>query len=114
MFLNSIHSISDTGLVTIEAREDSGMIRIDFSDTGCGIPADKLKTVFDPFFTTKPLGQGTGLGLSIAHNIIWKHNGFMEVKSKVGRGTTFSIFLPVAEGKINEQTGNENATSRSH
>jgi len=114
LFLNSIHSISETGLVTIDAREDSGMIRINFSDTGCGIPADKLKTVFDPFFTTKPLGQGTGLGLSIAHNIIWKHNGFMEVKSKVGRGTTFSIFLPVAESKINEQTGNENAPSRGH
>ncbi len=112
LFLNSIHSISEIGLVTIEAREDSNnMIRIDFSDTGCGIPADKLETIFDPFFTTKPLGEGTGLGLSIVHNIIWKHNGFMEVKSKAGRGTTFSILLPIADSKINEQTGNENATS---
>jgi two-component system NtrC family sensor kinase len=112
LFLNSIYSISDSGLVTIDAREDSNsMIRIDFSDTGCGIPADKLETVFDPFFTTKPLGDGTGLGLSIVHNIIWKHNGFMEVKSKTGRGTTFSIFLPVADRRIKEQTGNENATS---
>ena len=112
LFLNSIYSISESGLVTIDAREDSNsMIKINFSDTGCGIPADKLETIFDPFFTTKPLGEGTGLGLSIVHNIIWKHNGFMEVKSKAGRGTTFSIFLPVADRRINEQTGNENATS---
>ena len=113
LFLNSIYSISESGLVTIEAREDpNGMIRIDFSDTGCGIPPDKLETIFDPFFTTKPLGEGTGLGLSIVHNIIWKHNGFIEVKSKTGRGTTFSIFLPIVERKINEQTGNENVASR--
>ena len=111
LFLNSIYSISESGLVNIEAREDSNsMIRIDFSDTGCGIPAEKLETIFDPFFTTKPLGEGTGLGLSIVHNIIWKHNGFMEVKSKTGRGTTFSILLPVADRRI-EKTGNEDATS---
>jgi len=113
LFLNSIYSISETGLVTIEAQEDSkGMIRIDFSDTGCGIPPDKLETIFDPFFTTKPLGDGTGLGLSIVHNIIWKHNGLIEVKSKTGRGTTFSIFLPVAERGINKQKGNEDVASR--
>lgn len=115
LFLNSIYSISESGLVTIDAREDSNsMIKIDFSDTGCGIPSDKLATIFDPFFTTKPLGEGTGLGLSIVYNIIWKHNGFMEVKSKAGRGTTFSIFLPVADRRINEQTGNENATNSSN
>jgi two-component system NtrC family sensor kinase len=113
LFLNSIYSISDSGLVTIEAQEDStGMIRIDFSDTGCGIPPDKLETIFDPFFTTKPLGDGTGLGLSIVHNIIWKHNGLIEVKSKIGRGTTFSIFLPVADRKINKQNGNDDVASR--
>jgi len=112
LFLNSIYSISESGLITIDAQEDSrGMIKIDFSDTGCGIPPDKLETIFDPFFTTKPLGDGTGLGLSIVHNIIWKHNGFIEVKSKRGRGTTFSIFLPVADRRINQQKGNENVES---
>lgn len=115
LFLNSIYSISDSGLVTIEVREDpNGMIRIDFSDTGCGIPPDKLDTIFDPFFTTKPLGDGTGLGLSIVHNIIWKHNGLIEVKSKTGRGTTFSIFLPVAERKSNEQIGIEDVADSSN
>ena len=115
LFLNSIYSISDGGLVTIEVQEDSSsMIKIDFSDTGCGIPPDKLETIFDPFFTTKPVGNGTGLGLSIVHNIIWKHNGFIEVKSKAGRGTTFSIFLPIAARKISQNTGNDNATSSSN
>ena len=115
LFLNSIYSISDGGLVTIEVQEDSSsMIKIDFSDTGCGIPPDKLETVFDPFFTTKPLGDGTGLGLSIVHNIIWKHNGFIEVKSKAGRGTTFSIFLPIVDRKISQNTGNDYATSSSN
>lgn len=99
LFLNAIFSISGSGLIVVEAQETrEGHIRVDFSDTGCGIPAEELKNVFDPFFTTKPVGQGTGLGLSIVHTIIWKHGGYIEVSSKVGGGTTFSIFLPISRG----------------
>jgi two-component system, NtrC family, sensor kinase len=68
---------------------------VDVSDNGHGIPEAILPKIFDPFFTTKDVGQGTGLGLSIAYKIIQEHGGRIEVKSSVGRGTTFSVFLPV-------------------
>jgi len=67
----------------------------DLPDTGDGIPADNLPRLFDPFFTTKPVGKGTGLGLSIAFNIVQKHRGRIEVESTVGKGTTFTVWLPV-------------------
>ncbi len=72
-----------------------GQVRVDVSDNGHGIPEAILSKIFDPFFTTKDVGQGTGLGLSIAYRIVQEHGGRIEVKSTVGRGTTFSVFLPV-------------------
>ncbi len=72
-----------------------GLVRVDVSDNGHGIPESILAKIFDPFFTTKEVGQGTGLGLSIAYKIVQEHGGRIEVKSTVGRGTTFSVFLPV-------------------
>ena len=64
------------------------------SDTGTGIPHETIDKIFDPFFTTKEPGQGTGLGLSTAIGIVKSHDGFMEVESEVGRGTSFKVFLP--------------------
>jgi signal transduction histidine kinase len=72
----------------------SGFVRVDISDNGHGIPENIMSKIFDPFFTTKDVGQGTGLGLSIAYKIIQEHGGRIEVKSKVGQGTTFSVLLP--------------------
>ena len=69
-------------------------IKITISDTGRGIDRAYLAHIFEPFFTTKDPGQGTGLGLSIAYGIVRKHDGFVDVESEPGRGTTFSIFLP--------------------
>lgn len=64
------------------------------SDTGTGIPPDIMDRIFEPFFTTKPIGSGTGLGLAATYGIIRKHNGWIDVASTPGEGTTFNIYLP--------------------
>ena len=75
-------------------------VKIDISDTGEGIPPDLIDRIFEPFFTTKPIGKGTGLGLAMVYGIIRGHDGWIEVRSKVGKGTAFNIFLPRAIEEI--------------
>ena len=70
-------------------------MHIQFKDTGIGIPEEALKRVFVPGYTTKDRGVGTGLGLSICHQIIKDHSGDILVKSEVGKGTTFTVVLPM-------------------
>ena len=70
--------------------------RIRVQDTGCGIPKETLDRIYDPFFTTKGPGQGTGLGLAVVHGVVKTHEGAIQVRSEVGRGTTFEIYLPAA------------------
>jgi len=85
-----------------------GYLRIDFSDSGHGMSEETCKRIFDPFFTTKDVGEGTGLGLSVVHGIIQAHQGMISVKSSAGAGTTFTIYLPVAEhGEEGEQKESE-------
>jgi len=78
-------------------------IRITISDTGSGISTDNLPHIFEPFFTTKPVGQGTGLGLAQVYGIIKQHDGFIDVKSRKGHGTTFTIYLPARNAQRVEE-----------
>src|ERR1700682_587474 len=71
-------------------------VRLVVSDTGTGIPPVVLERMFDPFFTTKGVGEGTGLGLSLVHGIVADLGGAIDVRTAVGRGTTFTIWLPTA------------------
>jgi len=78
---------------TAEQREPA--VEVALADTGCGIPDEELSRIFEPFYTTKPAGEGTGLGLAVAKRIVDFHGGSIEVHSKVGVGTTFTIHFPV-------------------
>ena len=71
--------------------------RLDVADSGPGIPEEQLPRIFDPFFTTKSVGEGTGLGLSLVHGIVLDHAGALEVATRPGQGTTFSVYLPVTD-----------------
>ncbi|MBK7141739.1 MAG: PAS domain S-box protein [bacterium] len=73
------------------------MIRIQVRDTGCGMDEATIKRIFDPFFTTKGVGKGTGLGLAVTHGIVTQHSGHICAESKLGEGTSFHLFLPVAD-----------------
>ena len=75
---------------------DQESVVLEINDDGPGIPDELQPKIFDPFFTTKPVGQGTGLGLSISHQIVEDHGGRIEVASKVGEGTHFTVHLPLS------------------
>jgi signal transduction histidine kinase len=90
---------ADPGPATAAAAAPHHM-RLRISDTGEGIPAALLPKIFEPFFTTKPVGEGTGLGLAAVHGIVSNHGGTVEVASECGVGTTFSIFLPLADAQV--------------
>lgn len=108
--INAQDAIAETGRITIEtgqvmiddeyARLHPGVstgnfILLSFSDNGSGMSDETLKHIFEPFYTTKQVGHGTGLGLANVYGIVKQHNGFISVLSKVGRGTTFKIYLPL-------------------
>ena len=83
-------------VVFIKAHVQKNNLYIQVSDTGCGIDPTKINEIFTPFYTTKPLGKGTGLGLSISYSIIHQHKGDIKVASEIGKGTTFTMRLPLS------------------
>jgi signal transduction histidine kinase len=95
LLINACDSIDGRGSIRVTTRPIPGGVRLEFSDSGCGIPPEVQHRIFDPFFTTKPVGKGTGLGLSLSHGIVERHAGSMTVASQVGEGTTFTIELPL-------------------
>lgn len=96
LLVNAVQAIEEKGTIEITTYRQDKYVCIDISDTGKGIPQQNMEKIFEPFFTTKPIGQGTGLGLSVSYEIMKKHKGEIQVKSKSGRGTVFTIMLPLA------------------
>lgn len=92
---NAIDSMAEGGTLTFRASQQPGRVVIEVQDTGSGIPPEDMSKIFEPFFTTKEVGKGTGLGLAVCYGIISEHGGRLGVRSNVGKGTTFSIYLPV-------------------
>jgi len=96
LLTNALEAMPEGGILTVAARGEAGGIRISVLDTGEGIPADRLPLIFEPFYTSK--GEGTGLGLSITHNIVSDHGGRIEVESRLGEGSAFTLWFPSGEG----------------
>jgi two-component system NtrC family sensor kinase len=92
---NSIDAVGKDGLIKVKSRRNDQNITVSISDDGPGIPPDQLKKVFDPFFTTKHKRKGTGLGLWICYSIIEKLGGTINLESKVGEGSAFTINIPI-------------------
>lgn len=106
LVINGIHAMPHGGDLNIVIREDDAapagaperMHRcavLEVTDTGIGITPENLNRIFEPFFTTKGVGEGTGLGLSVTHGIVEDHGGWMQASSTVGKGTRFTVYLPV-------------------
>ncbi len=92
---NAAQAVEDTGCIWIRTRHIDNNIIIEFEDSGQGIEQSILNQIFDPFFTTKPVGSGSGLGLSITYKIIKSHNGDINVESEMGKGTKFTVTIPL-------------------
>jgi len=88
------HKVGRVEVVTSLA-PSADFVMLTVTDNGEGIPAENLSKIFDPFFTTKPEGKGVGLGLAVLYGIVEAHGGEVDVKSKPGEGTTFTVKLPV-------------------
>jgi len=101
LVINALQAMPGGGTVEISAANeirDGRFVRISVSDTGTGIPPEALGRIFDPFYTTKPSGHG--LGLAICHSILGRHDGWINVESELGRGTTFHVYLPASGASL--------------
>ncbi len=96
LLVNAGQAIEKNGRIKVKTSVGQGQVKVYIADNGCGIEPGHQKHLFDPFFTTKPEGQGTGLGLSISYGIVKDHGGDISVKSIVGKGTCFTVCLPMA------------------
>ena len=104
LLLNAIQATRDGGAITITTRVHDGSCEVTVEDTGCGIPAHVLPHIFDPFFTTKGTGEGTGLGLSVSLGIVERHGGQIFVESEVGKGSVFTVCLPLSSERSTDRS----------
>jgi len=99
LILNACQAMPHGGTLTISSRAQADKVCVSMRDTGVGIPPENMEKLFEPLFTTKPQGIGLGLGLSIC-KLVEANGGRIEVESEVGKGSTFSVWLPAAEEKF--------------
>ena len=92
---NAMHAMSKGGVLTFQTGATSEEVWVSLSDTGRGIPEDQLNRIYEPFFTTKK--KGSGLGLMIVQRIVRAHQGRIGLESRVGKGTTFRVWLPLRD-----------------
>jgi two-component system NtrC family sensor kinase len=98
LFLNARDAMPRGGWLSVSTRfDEEGMVIVEVSDTGSGIPSEHLARIYDPFFTTKAIGRGTGLGLSISYGIVRDHQGSIQCDSTIGQGTRFTLTLPLEQ-----------------
>ncbi|EGG95275.1 PAS/PAC sensor signal transduction histidine kinase [gamma proteobacterium IMCC1989] len=97
ILVNASQAVEENGRINLSTTLEKNWILISIKDNGVGISEDAINKIFDPFFTTKPVGLGTGLGLSISSGIMKQHGGQIEVDSKVGKGTLFTLHIPVVD-----------------
>lgn len=95
LLVNAAQAIETFGKIEVSVREIDHAVEVKVQDSGSGIAPDHLKRIFEPFFTTKPVGKGTGLGLSLSYSIIHRHQGQIKVSSELGKGTCFTLILPL-------------------
>lgn len=115
LLVNAAQAIGpNTGEVEISTRADAESVYVTVKDNGNGIDPQDLGRIFDPFFTTKPVGEGTGLGLSISFGIVERHGGRIEVESKPGKGTSFTVVLPNKVSTGLEEKGTVTHNSHLH
>ncbi len=97
LITNASHAVQESPSpdLTLKTEKVGDKVLIHVSDNGVGIPPESLRKIFDPFYTTKEPGKGTGLGLSICHSIVQEHSGDIQVRSEPGKGTTFTVELPI-------------------
>jgi signal transduction histidine kinase len=102
LITNAAQAIEEQGEIVITTKShDADHVAIAVCDSGCGIPEENLKKIRDPFFTTKEVGSGTGLGLSIVDEIVRSHGGELRIESQVGKGSTFTVILPLKQTAAN-------------
>ncbi len=103
LLVNASQAVKGKGEVRIKTFHEDDMVNVQISDTGVGIPPEDRPRIFDPGFTTKGVGVGTGLGLSICFKIVQDHGGNIDVRTEVGKGSTFTVRLPIGDRKSAEQ-----------